>query len=1021
MTSKRMQMKLVVAAVSLAAAACSVNESGKIQCIDDSSCPRDYPVCGGGFCVEGTSTTQNSVAVIGVPGKQSTDPVRGTVTVQVAARAASGVASVALTSGTQSFPGTASGTPGVFNVAVDTTKLADGSVTLTATVTAGDGTSVTASSTIVVDNTPPGMTVAAAVTPAEARAGTLALLDVTPSEPLSSLSATVKNSANGSEGLMAEVSPPTGTTRHLGFSVTKDVTDTYTVTLTPTDLAGNVGAPVTRSFNVHASFALGTLTLTGAATRNGLQVVSGVTGKKTLSGQFTVPGTVALGSNVPVVSLSIGSATRHPTATPGAPGTWIFTYDVVAGDVEGLATVSVTATDVAGNTASSTATFQIDLTPPTIQGGSAGVSVSPGTLGNSAAGTSVSIGFVVSEVPAALTVLVNSNSAHVTCPNPPTSTAISCTYAVQPGDVPSLPGVVVPIGITVSASDAVGNAATTANASFSIDTTVPVLSGLATNPTFVKLDGKVTITGSSSRPLSSVVITGGLVLGDSSPVFCAVAGTTFTCVITAGNGNGTANPTLSAFDTLNNFGTATAPLYTVDNIRPCAGSACTFTASPQVVTNGQALTISGTANETVVAGTVTSFVGSGPCSIASGTVVTCVINVSGPPGTNLGTANVTLVDRAGNQQTNLLANFAVRIGATATLLPNGKVLIAGGSTGGTAATALETAEIFDPSSGTFSAPAATGTNTSAVMIGGDKLLTGGGTAVPRMNHTATLLSTGMVLIAGGSNNSSAQLQSADIYDPAQDGFLSTTSTPTGPGLLKAARSQHTATALPDGRVLLAGSSGTACAGCPPSSIEFFDPGTRTFPTLQVDKLVASGRAQGTATFVSNSTDGTVLIAGGAGTDKSVDVFDVAAGAVSNVATVLKAARTGHSATLLDNGKILLFGGVSGVASAEILSPSASGTTPSSVNTPAPPNSARIGHTSTLLSTGKVLIAGGSTTPTGAALTTAELFDPTTNAFALTQQTMSVGRFQGVAAFLFTGKALLAGGNTTTANAQLFDP
>ena len=261
----------------------------------------------------------------------------------------------------------------------------------------------------------------------------------------------------------------------------------------------------------------------------------------------------------------------------------------------------------------------------------------------------------------------------------------------------------------------------------------------------------------------------------------------------------------------------------------------------------------------------------------------------------------------------------------------------------------------------------------------------------------------MVLIAGGSNGSSAQLQSADIYDPAQDGFLSTTSTPTGPGLLKAARSQHTATALPDGRVLLAGSSGTAGAGLPPSSIEFFDPSTRTFPTLLLDKLIAGGRAQATATFVSNSTDGTVLIAGGAGTDTSVDVFDVAAGTVSNVATVLKAARTGHSATLLDNGKILLFGGVSGTASAELLTPSASGTTPSSVSTPAP-KSARIGHTATLLSTGKVLFAGGSTTGAiGGAVATAELFDPLTSACSL------------------NGKAFVAGGNATTANAQLFDP
>ena len=151
----------------------------------------------------------------------------------------------------------------------------------------------------------------------------------------------------------------------------------------------------------------------------------------------------------------------------------------------------------------------------------------------------------------------------------------------------------------------------------------------------------------------------------------------------------------------------------------------------------------------------------------------------------------------------------------------------------------------------------------------------------------------------------------------------------------------------------------------------------------------------------------------------MDVFDVAAGTVTNTATVLKAARTGHTATLLDNGRILLFGGVAATASAEVLTP---GTTPSSINTFAPPNSARIGHTATLLPSGKVLIAGGSTSgAVGAAVATAELFDPLTGTFALTQQNMSLARFHGVAAFLFTGKALLAGGNATTANAQLFDP
>jgi len=119
----------------------------------------------------------------------------------------------------------------------------------------------------------------------------------------------------------------------------------------------------------------------------------------------------------------------------------------------------------------------------------------------------------------------------------------------------------------------------------------------------------------------------------------------------------------------------------------------------------------------------------------------------------------------------------VRSGHTSTLLPNGKVLVAGGSVnngiGGT-----NRAELFDPANGTW---AATGSMTNG-----------------RTRHTATLLANGKVLVAGGlSSGSSFYLASAELYDPA-----SGTWSPTGS--LNVERIDHTATLLADGRVLAAG-------------------------------------------------------------------------------------------------------------------------------------------------------------------------------------------------------------------------
>lgn len=300
----------------------------------------------------------------------------------------------------------------------------------------------------------------------------------------------------------------------------------------------------------------------------------------------------------------------------------------------------------------------------------------------------------------------------------------------------------------------------------------------------------------------------------------------------------------------------------------------------------------------------------------------------------------------------------LRFNATATLLPDGRVLVAGGATGGPQA--LASAEVYDPAAGTWSAT--------------------GSLAEARSGHTATLLPDGRVLVVGGyvlvdgTSRPGDTLASAELYDPATGTWSPT-------GAMAQGRGSHTATLLPDGRVLVAGGYAVAAdrskTGNQLVSAELYDPATRTW---SVTGSLAEARSDHTATLL---PDGDVLVTGGSSDGPlalaSAELYDPVAGTWS-VTGRLAEARSGHRATLLPDGSVLVTGGCTysllpdagaarllGLASAELYDPiRGSWTALASMN------EGRFGFAAVLLDDATVLVAGGFTANTESA--SAELYD-----------------------------------------------
>jgi hypothetical protein len=329
-----------------------------------------------------------------------------------------------------------------------------------------------------------------------------------------------------------------------------------------------------------------------------------------------------------------------------------------------------------------------------------------------------------------------------------------------------------------------------------------------------------------------------------------------------------------------------------------------------------------------------------------------------------------------------------RVKYTATLLQNGKVLIAGGQTSGQA-TAV--AEIYDPVGRTFAA-------TGSLMS-------------PREAHSATLLPDVKVLIVGGDKGnctSSCFYNTAELYDPAAGSFSPTAGSLPVPPAIPAAAPLATAAAvlLPSGKVLIAG-------GGIGGSAELFDPATGLFTQTgglvnQGDGFSATLLQSGKVLFV---TGGISEAAG-----STAEIYDPNSG--SFVATgTLKLARGFDTATLLNNGQVLIVGGWS-TAAAEIFDP---GTATFSLTGSV--EEARVGQVATPLADGTVLVAGGSAPFDG--IHSVEVYDPAAKSFSSKSSFLKFARADHASAQLADGRLLLTGGEDFALNvlssAEIYDP
>ncbi|MCZ6689044.1 MAG: putative Ig domain-containing protein [Planctomycetota bacterium] len=320
---------------------------------------------------------------------------------------------------------------------------------------------------------------------------------------------------------------------------------------------------------------------------------------------------------------------------------------------------------------------------------------------------------------------------------------------------------------------------------------------------------------------------------------------------------------------------------------------------------------------------------------------------------------------------------------TMTMLPDGTVLIAGGTT--TSQVILASAEIFSPVTG--------------------EIVQLPNMTTPRTRHTATLLPDGTVLIAGGiASILSVELDTGEIYDPASEMFQATGNS------MRRARVDHASVASPGGAYVTGGND--VSLSTLHRDADFYDPASGMF--TPVPGTFATARAGHTAHYLPN--DRILLVGGSDALDRSAEEFDPITG-TSPVNVILAGwlDTLGHRSSLLANGMVLVSGGGPGWGIASIqqsFDQAELYTSPTGFTIAGPMSFHKREHTSTEIPDGRVLLAGGQEEqPTLGPVADSDLYDPSTLGFSNTASMTTARQFHA-AVLLQDGRVLITGGRST---------
>ena len=864
--------------------------------------------------------------------------------------------------------------------------------------------------------------------------------------------ATVGTSGAGSSDLSA--SPVSGTP-----ITTAALTTGQTYTLTVTNAAGtvataasaavapqtvSVSTPTTSNLNVTVAGGASNTSRTFSATASNALDTTLTWSVDDIAGGNGTVGTIS-GSGVYSSGTALGAHTVKATSVADNSKSASATITVVGVPVA-TSCVASSASPLYGDTITVTPTFSFGTaTVGTTGSGSSDLSASP------TSGSAITTG-----------ALTTAKTYTLTVTNAAGTVATVASAAVTPQTVAVSTPTTSNLNVTVAGGldntsrtfTATANNAADASVTWSVDniaggnSTVGTINGSGVYSAGSALGAhavKATSVADSSKSASATVTVVAVpsaaftpttyrTVGDTSLVESATAqpGSTFAWTLTGNTGGNTGAITSGAatsnvtFDAgspagafnlnltvTNAAGTADAVSHAVTVV--AAPVATSLGASLATVLNGDKVTLTptfsagtatigtGGSGSSQVTASATTGVGVLSTAVTGSTTFTLTVtNLAGATATTTATVNPGATTYSGTGSLTV-----ARQRHSAIELANGTILIVGGSNvgdtfgadGNVGHTDMIYGELYTPSTGLFAE------TTGTLPLGQG-----------RKFHIAVANSTkDKVLIAGGIHAATDSLGTGYVYDQSGQSFTAANNA------MVLARENHGAVLLTTGsnagKVLIMGGQNTVSGSSTlTTSMELFDFSTGMFSSL----VPATGTpALRNYPVLTRLNDGRILITGGrdgSATElNTAEIYDPVANTIAATSNTMTDGRSFHTATVLQDGKVLVAGGNFTTASntADLFDPAAASGAGAFTQVGGTSLGARYGHTAALLPDGKVLISGGHNGTN--ALTTVVAYDPVGQTFAATAgpAALATARRRATATLINTSKVLVVGGEDGT--------